>query len=101
MYLSLKEAAAYLGYAESGLRDVVTRSRLQMAAGLPPDLQFAQGRHKGKLLFRREWLDNFVEVAASPQDLRPTKRKSAAAPTPAATQPLGCDHGLDWALLAI
>jgi hypothetical protein len=93
-YLTLKQAAEYLGYAPSSLRKIVDRSRKLLASGRDPELRFAQGRAKAKLLFRLEWLDEFAKV--EPRDItvtnRPTSRRRP--------QPTKSDsHGLNWELL--
>lgn len=93
-YLNLQQAAEYLGYSPSGLRKLVDRSRKLMQHGGEPELRFAQGRKRGKVLFRREWLDDFarevVEVRVAPVTKR---RKAPKIPTNSTS------HGLDWSLL--
>jgi excisionase family DNA binding protein len=49
--LTLREAAAYLGYSPSGLRKIVSKRAIRYS-------QVGQG----PIRFRREWLDEFVAV---------------------------------------
>ena len=61
--LSLKEAAAYLGYTERGLRKIVGRSwlaRLRTGSWNVPTIEFSQAGKRGAIRFRREWLDDFI-----------------------------------------
>ena len=61
--LNLREAAGYLGYTVHCLRKVVNRSRCshngQGVRG--PTIEFFQSGPKSTILFRREWLDQFIE----------------------------------------
>ena len=61
--LNLREAAHYLGYTTHSLRKIVNRSRRshkgQSIHG--PTIEFFQSRPKSTILFRREWLDQFIE----------------------------------------
>ena len=61
--LNLKQAAAYLGYAPAGLREIVGRTRRKQAGlhVLGPTIEYSQAGKRGTLLFRREWLDHFIE----------------------------------------
>lgn len=59
-YLTLEEAAEYIRHSESTLRKIVERSKHQLDAGKEPDIKFAQGRKGGKILFRAEWLDEYL-----------------------------------------
>ena len=61
--LNIKQAATYLGYSSDGLRKIVNRTR-RIQAGqhtLGPTVEFSQSGKYGVLLFRREWLDRFIE----------------------------------------
>ena len=61
--LNIKQAAAYLGFTEHGLRKIISRTQRsregQHVAGAT--IEFCQSTQKGTLFFRREWLDEFVE----------------------------------------
>ncbi|WP_145109873.1 hypothetical protein [Botrimarina mediterranea] len=61
--LSITEAASYLGYTVKGLRNIVDRSRAaargEQVRG--PVVKFFQAGRRGKVMFRLEWLDEFVE----------------------------------------
>ncbi len=62
--LNLVQAAAYLGSTAHGLRKVVIRTQ-QSRAGQPikgPTIEFFQQRKGSTILFRREWLDAFIEA---------------------------------------
>ncbi len=61
--LNIKQAAAYLGYAPAGLREIVGRTRRKQAGlhVLGPTIEYSQAGKRGTLLFRREWLDHFIE----------------------------------------
>jgi hypothetical protein len=60
--LSLREAAAVLGYTEHGLRKIVDRSR-RKAKGVRiagPTIRFFQTTASAPIKFRPEWLEEFV-----------------------------------------
>ena len=61
--LTLKEAAEYLGYSESGLRKIKDRK----------EIKFAQ-KGQGPIKFQKEWLDEFLqnqqEIERSPVQKR-------------------------------
>jgi hypothetical protein len=83
--LNLKQAAAYLGYGSRGLREIVDRTRKSRARQhvVGPTIEFSQGGKGGTILFRREWLDDFIEAnRVRPATLPPTPkaRKRAAKP---------------------
>ena len=54
--LSLREAAAFIGYTESGLRKIVDRSK----RGSSPAIEFFQSTRHAPLLFKRAWLEAFI-----------------------------------------
>ena len=91
-YLTVKQAAEYLGYSTGGLQKLIDRSRKLMQNGMEPELRFAQGRKRGKILFRREWLDAFakevVEVPLVP--VAKKKRKIGR------IVPIDDRHGRGW-----
>ena len=60
--LSLREAAALLGYSERGLRRIVERSR-QKSQGIRvagPMIRFFQTAASAPIHFKQEWLDEFI-----------------------------------------
>lgn len=60
MMMNLKEAAAYLGYSPGGLRKIVDRSRRKTSRG--PKIKFFQTGPWGPILFRKAWLEEFIEA---------------------------------------
>ena len=81
--LNLQEAARYLGYTAHCLRKIVNRSRRshngQSVRG--PTIEFFQNSPKSTILFRREWLEQFIEkhhvragVPKRPTIRRPSRR---------------------------
>ena len=62
--LSLREAAALLGYTEKGLRKIIARR----------GIQYFQSQRWGPIKFKREWLDEFVESRA---EKRPVARPAS------------------------
>jgi len=81
--LNLQEAACFLGYTAHCLRKIVNRSRRshngQSVRG--PTIEFFQSSPKSTILFRREWLEQFIEkhhvragLPASPAIRKPSKR---------------------------
>ncbi len=60
--LSLKEAAAYLGYTPKGFHEIVQRSRASHQGKYTegPTIRFFQTGWHGRIQFKREWLDEFV-----------------------------------------
>ena len=81
--LNLQEAARYLGYTTHCLRKIVNRSRQshngQSVHG--PTIEFFQSSPKSTILFRREWLEQFIEkhhvragVPARPAIRKPSRR---------------------------
>ena len=92
--LSLKEAAAYLGYTERGLRKIVGRSWLARRGRIvnAPTIEFSQAGKRGAIRFRREWLDDFINkgrVMPIPDLPLATRRRTYR----------GKSHGLDYGLL--
>ena len=55
--LSLKQAASYLQISKAHLSNVINGK----VAGVPPVRSFRAGR---RVLFKREWIDEWLEVAA-------------------------------------
>jgi hypothetical protein len=62
-FLTIKEAAKYIRHSEAALRQIVQRSKYFIDAGKEPELKFAQGRKGGRILFRKEWLDEYLAPA--------------------------------------
>jgi hypothetical protein len=61
--LNLVQAAAYLGITTDTVREIVTRTKASRA-GQPikgPTIEFFQNQKKAKILFRQEWLDDYIE----------------------------------------
>jgi hypothetical protein len=85
--LSLKQAAAYLGYTAEGLREIVKRTR---RGGRGPSIEFSQAGKRGSLRFRQEWLDRFVEQnrdgAGVPLLPKPKARKGPGRPAKASPE---------------
>ena len=83
--LNFKQAAAYLGYTEHGLRKIVNRTQRsregQHTTGAT--IEFCQSGRKGTLFFRREWLDQFIESHRVRPGMpsRPQVRKRSASST--------------------
>lgn len=62
--LSLKDAAAFLGYqGDDALREIVDRSRAKArgAATKGPTIKFFQPTKKSPIKFKREWLLEFID----------------------------------------
>ncbi len=84
--LRLQEAAEYLGYTVKGLRNLVARTRGSLAGAETegPTIHFFQATKGGPILFRKEWLDQFVRehqvdaCAYQPAPPRPARRTGAA-----------------------
>ena len=68
--LNLKQAAAYLGYAPAGLREIVGRTRRRQAGlhVLGPTIEYSQAGKRATLLFRREWLEPFYRGEPCPAE---------------------------------
>jgi hypothetical protein len=73
--LNLAEAAALLGYAPSGLRKIVNRTKRGEQGGA---IRFMQvGR--GPIRFRRAWIEEFIEANTTgpkPVERSPVQRRS-------------------------
>ena len=84
--MGLQEAAEYLGYTAKGLRNLVDRTRgsLEGAQTEGPTIRFFQATKGGPILFRKEWLDQFVRehqveaCAYPPAPPRPARRTGTA-----------------------
>ena len=62
--LTIAEAAERLGYTVKGLRNIVDRSRAR-AQGRPvrgPVIKFMQVSRKSPILFREEWIEEFIDA---------------------------------------
>jgi hypothetical protein len=62
--LRLREAAEQIGYSERGLRQIVERSR-QKNLGYAvdgPTIKFMQAGKNSTILFKQEWLDEFIDL---------------------------------------
>lgn len=67
-WLSLKQAAAYLGYKTEGFRPIVAQGRVQ----------FERNGERGRYKFRRAWLDEFRRtIGGGPEsiDRSPAQRR--------------------------
>ncbi|WP_425616690.1 helix-turn-helix domain-containing protein [Anatilimnocola sp. NA78] len=81
--LTLRDAAATLGYSISGLRKLCARG----------DVRFFQARKHSPLKFRPEWLDEFIERGSKPDE--PVVRTRVAKPKrPAVLNKFGFDSSL-------
>jgi len=58
-WLSMKEAAAILGVSVSGLRKLI-------GDGQPNCPRFYQVKDGSPILFRKEWLDDWIEARSQP-----------------------------------
>ena len=88
--LSLRQAAAYLGMSDSGLRKITRKRRIR----------FAQQSRWSRIKFRREWLDEFIE-ATSVTPVMPVPKARQPSKQQQTTLPLGeKSHGLDYRLLS-
>lgn len=85
---------------EGSLRSVIEDSRKRLATGRPPLITWRQHRKWGRVLFKVEWLDEYIESGiAEPEQLLP--------PLPAKARRIGLqvvhlpqdNHGIDPALL--
>jgi excisionase family DNA binding protein len=90
--LSLKEAAAMLGCTESGLRKLVAKN----------EIRYFQHGHGGRIRFKAEWIDDFVEKFSSapnsaPSEYVPKKRKTKTERD--STAEGDDDLGFNWELL--
>ena len=84
--IDLATAAKLLGYKPAGLRKIVAATK----AGKPgPTIQYAQVG-KGPIRFRRQWLDDFINV------VRPVKARPKVKHPPAESR-----HGFDNSLYGI
>ena len=85
--LTIVEAAHRLGYTVKGLRNIVDRSRAR-AQGRPargPVIKFMQVSRKSPLLFREEWIEEFIDACTiDPNVAQPEspKRKPCRKSTP-------------------
>jgi len=85
--LNLQSAASILGYKEKGLRKIVDRSR-RKARGENvhgPTIKFYQSTRGAQILFRPEWLQEFIDTHTCDPDktlppARTAKHKSTLAP---------------------
>jgi hypothetical protein len=83
--LNLAEAAALLGYAPSGLRKIVNRTKHGEPGAV---IRFMQvGR--GPIRFRREWLEQFID--ANTTGPKPVDRSPARKPLQGAESQFGFD----------
>ena len=86
----LEQAAAYLGYSVDGFRKLVDQARKGNN-----DLEFCQPTKGGRIMFKREWLDNFVSPTAR-KPVTPVKANKQRTANPAVDTDDGpCPFGLD------
>jgi excisionase family DNA binding protein len=70
-WLSLKQAAAYLGYKAEGFRPIVTQGRVQ----------FERNGARGHYRFRRAWLDEFRKtIGGGPESIERSPAQRRAMP---------------------
>jgi len=82
--ISLVEAAKYLGCQPRTLRKIISRSRLRLK-GIPPNgptINFFQAQKRGAIMFKRAWLDAYIEAGTKRPELAPLLTKIAK-PRPA------------------
>jgi hypothetical protein len=63
--LSLAESADYLSMSPRNLHRIVSRSRSQASRGQNPEIRFFQYL-RGRIKFRQEWLDDFIDRHSTP-----------------------------------
>lgn len=83
LLISLREAAALLGYKVDGLREIVDRSRRRAsgAAVRGPFIKFVQAGKNGAVRFRPEWIEEFIE-ANTVDPTTPTEQRRRVKPKP-------------------
>jgi hypothetical protein len=89
--LSLREAAALIGYTEKGLRKIVDRSKQNGQSTKGPTIEFFQTGKGGPIRFKREWVEAFIEASKT--------TPAARLPTVRRIKP-GKSHGLRYDLLS-
>lgn len=102
--LGLIEAAEILGYSPDKLRKIVQRTRHLNRQGRPDPLgiKFSQ-RGQGRIMFKIEWLDEYVERHAidplSPshngRNAKPVQKLNQAVPIKS-KQSQSSNHGNNW-----
>jgi hypothetical protein len=88
--LRLKDAAERIGYSETGLRHIVDRTRRKSLgdAVSGPTIKFMQAGKNSTILFKQEWLDEFIDLhtvdpsAAEPVRTPARKPRGTATPRP-------------------
>ena len=60
MLLTFDEAAAYLRCSAKSLRKIIDAARADAARGEQPRLQFLKLQKRDNIVFRQEWLDEYV-----------------------------------------
>src|SRR5258708_1467905 len=94
--LSLAQAAEYLGASESGLRKIVERSRRLLATGRPPLIKWCQHGRWGRIRFRAEWLEAYIDGGCpEPSEVIPVVKR----PRTIGREPPSSDHGITPELL--
>jgi len=95
--VNLQEAAEYLGYSASGLRKIVSRSKVKQGGGTTHGvtIKYFQARKNSEIKFRQEWLDAFVaEFTTDPSDPLPPPYKPKKKLTPTSVGGFGFDLSL-------
>ncbi len=86
MLITLEEAAQYLAMSVSGLRKVLQSGKIK----------YTQNGKKGRIKFRKEWLDEFIE------ENTPSYTKPYTAPKKQKKKPITgfgeLSNGLSWDL---
>ena len=90
-WLSVKQAAGYMGYSSNGLRKIVHRSK---KGSKGRNIKFSQSRKGAAIKFKRAWLDEFMTEAKSEGVSRTKRRPKKARKT------VETSHELDPSLVA-
>ncbi len=75
--LNIQEAADALGYKVKGLRKIVERSRAKAngARTRGPTIKFFQSTKNAPIMFRPEWLEEFIDKHTIDPDYTPTRNE--------------------------
>ena len=91
-WMTIDHAAKYLRISVSSLRKIVARARCQKH----PDIKFRQVKRGARLMFRREWLDDYLrrdQVVLGSKPKRNSRRRQQPPQAPQSS------HGLDSSLI--
>ena len=87
--LTLEQAAERLGYTSRGLWEIVDRSRIKLRGVRVdgPTIKFFQGKTRGKIMFRPQWLDDFITANTNDPDTAVPSTPVRAKPAVIQTMP--------------